>query len=120
MLTFILWLLTGVIAAGIGLAVLWLLEHRFREAAQFGAVAHGAAGAAGTVLALRLILAGAPDPGGLGRVAAVLLAGALLGGAVLALAQLRRRRAPGLVVTIHATLGVAGFVILLAYASVPR
>ena len=50
-----------------------------------------------------------------GTIAAVLIAAAaVLGGGFLA-ARLRRRRLPGLLIGIHATLAVSGFVILTVY-----
>ena len=118
MLTIALWLLTAVVAGGIALACLWLLERPFGGAGRAAAIAHGAGGAAGTLIVLTLLVRGAPDPAGLGRVAAAFLGAALLGGAVVVVAQWRRRRPPGLIVALHATVGIAGFVILLGYASV--
>jgi hypothetical protein len=56
--------------------------------------------------------------GAFGRIAAVLLAMALLAGLAIVAIRLRRRRVPGLVIGIHATLAVSGVVILAAYALV--
>lgn len=57
--------------------------------------------------------------GSFGLIAAILLGVALLLGLGLVTARLRRRRTPPMVVGLHATLAVAGFVILTAYASIP-
>lgn len=56
----------------------------------------------------------------MGQAATGLLAGTLIGAAMMAVAQIRRRRPSGLAVALYATLGVAGRVILAAYASAPR
>ncbi len=84
-----------------------------------GGVLHGATGCNGFV-ALLVALAGPPrgeamGVGGFGRVAAVLLALALLAGLGIVLARLRRRRVPGLLIGIHAMVAVSGVVILAAY-----
>ena len=50
-----------------------------------------------------------------------LLVSGLVAGVLIAAYQLLRRRRPaGLVVALHATLGVVGMVILLAYVSIGR
>jgi hypothetical protein len=46
------------------------------------------------------------------------LGAALAGGGLVVVDQLRRRRPSGLVVALHATMGVAGFVFWLAYGAV--
>ncbi len=56
----------------------------------------------------------------MGQAATTLLVSTLIGAAVVVVAQVRRRRPSGLVVALHATLGVAGYVILAAYASAPQ
>jgi hypothetical protein len=118
MLTAASWCLGAAVVAGLALAGLWLVERPPRGAARLGSAAHGLAGAAGTAMVLSLALGGANDPQGFARMAAWLLGAALLGGGAVVLAQLRGRRPSGLVVAIHATLGIAGFVILLAYGSI--
>ena len=81
---------------------------------------HGLAGATG-LIALLFSLRGPPHGvamgvGGFGRIAAVLLVLALLAGLAILVVRLRHRRIPGLLLGIHATLAVAGSVILAAYA----
>jgi hypothetical protein len=56
--------------------------------------------------------------GSFGSIAAWLIAAALGLGALLAFARLRRRPPSMLVVGVHATLGVAGLVLLATYLSV--
>jgi hypothetical protein len=56
--------------------------------------------------------------GGFGRIAAVLLAAALLAGSAVLIARLARRRVPVLVIGLHATIAVSGVVILAAYTFV--
>ena len=120
MLTLATWFLALTGAAGLGLACFYLLERPVRGWARLVSVAHGLAGAGGVALVLWLLVAGAADPQGFGRTACYLLGAALLGGAMVVAYQLRRRRAPGLLIVLHATLGMAGFVILLAYGSITR
>lgn len=105
------WVLGAVCAAGIGLACYYLQERPIHGAARWLSIGHGAAGAIGVALVL---LASTPDAQGFRALAGWMLGLALLGGLMVISAQLRRRRPPGLVVALHATLGVAGFVILLA------
>lgn len=87
-----------------------------------GGVLHGVTGCAGFV-ALLIALAGPPrgdamGVGGFGRVAAMLLALALLVGLTIVLARLRRRRVPGLLIGIHAMVAVSAVVILAGYTLV--
>ena len=87
-----------------------------------GGVLHGLLGFTGFV-ALLVALAGPPrgeavGVGGFGSAAAVLLVLALLAGLAIVVARLRRRRVPGLLIGIHATIAVSGVVILAAYALV--
>lgn len=53
--------------------------------------------------------------GAFGNIAAVLLGSALVAGFVLLAVRLRRKRLPGGLIGVHATLAVSGFVILAAY-----
>lgn len=53
--------------------------------------------------------------GAFGRIAAALLALALLAGLMMLTMRLSARRIPGLVIGIHATIAVGGIVILAAY-----
>jgi hypothetical protein len=80
---------------------------------------HGAVGLLG-VAALLLALRGPTrgthsGAGSFGVIAAVLLASALLLGSLILAAHLRRRPVSALAIGLHASLGVAGFVILAAY-----
>ena len=83
---------------------------------------HGLLGLSG-LAALLLALRGPPrgvamGVGSFGRIAAALLALALLAGLALLTQRLRQRRQPVLVVGVHATIAVCGVVILAAYALV--
>jgi hypothetical protein len=83
---------------------------------------HGPLGAVGFALLL-LALRGPPrgeamGVGAFGRIAAVLLAVALLAGLAIFVSRLRYRRIPGLVIGIHATIAISGVVILAAYVLV--
>lgn len=82
---------------------------------------HGALGVSGLVLLL-LALRGPPrgvamGAGNFGLIAAWLLAVALVFGLLMFRRSLRRGTVPGAAVGIHATLAIAGFVMLVAYAS---
>jgi hypothetical protein len=83
---------------------------------------HGLLGTVG-LGTLLLALRGPPrgeamGVGAFGRIAAVLLAVALLAGLAVLTARLRYRRVPGLVIGIHATIAISGIVILAAYTLV--
>ena len=83
---------------------------------------HGLLGVVG-LGALLLALRGPPrgaamGVGGFGRIAAALLAAAVLAGLAVLIARWRYRRVPGLVIGIHATIAVSGVVILAAYTLV--
>jgi hypothetical protein len=83
------------------------------------AALHGVAAVAGLgclALALRGPLRGlAQGTAAFGMIAAALLVPAVLLGAGFLVARLRQRRLPGLLIGIHATLAVSGFVILTVY-----
>jgi len=84
-------------------------------------IVHGLAGAVGVALAY-LALSGPGRGHGAGKfgwTAFILLAGALLGGVTILVAQLRRRDAPGTLIAAHASIAVAGFVLLAAYYTTP-
>ena len=119
MLATALWVLATAVAAGIGLCALYLLERPIRGWSRAATAAHGLLGTFGTAIVAALILRGAPDPQGFGHTA-WMLALTLAGGLAILAAHLLRRHAPGLVVAIHATIGMGAFVILLAYASIPH
>jgi hypothetical protein len=96
-------------------------RHPTPPAWPFGA-SHGVLGAIGLIMLL-LALRGPPrgeamGVGAFGRIAAVLLAMALLAGLAILVVRLRHRRTPGLLIGIHATLAISGVVILAAYTLV--
>ena len=126
------WLLGAVVAAGITLGCFYLQERRIRGPWAWLSGAHGVAGTVGVALVLFGLWRhggsawgdGAWGDGGRGdgaqgfdNVAGGMLAATLAGGALVVWAQLRGRRPSGLVVALHATLGVAGYVMLAAALS---
>ena len=120
MLAWSAWLLTGGVLMGLVLVAVSQVVPHGRRPWWPGAV-HGALG----LVALCLLLSGLRGPargvqqgaGSFGVVSAGLLAVALCGGVLLALARMRRRPPAMLVVGVHATLGVAALVMLAAYVS---
>lgn len=93
--------------------------HRLRPVS----AAHGVLGAAG-LAALVPVLEEPPrgvamGAGSFGAIAAVLLAAALLAGFGAWLARRRRAALASLVLGLHATLAVSGFVLLAVYAAMP-
>ena len=114
------WILGVTVAAGLAIGCFYMLERPIRGWARLLSAGHGLLGVTGSTLLFVPIAAGASDRSGMGQVATGLLAATLMGAAVVVYAQVRRRRPPGLVVALHATLGVAGYVILAAYVSMPR
>ena len=108
------WILGLTVAAGLALGCFYLQERPIRGWARWISVGHGLLGVTGSTLFFASLAAGAPDRSGMGQVATSLLVGALIGAAAVVVAQARRRRPSGLV-AVHATLGVAGYVILAAY-----
>jgi hypothetical protein len=114
-------LLGAAILAGLGLVARLSLGRT--GAARWPGVVHGTVGALGFV-ALLLGLRGSArgvrmGAGSFGVVAAGFLAATLLIAATIVLAQMRRRSPPGLAIALHATLAVGGFVMLVAYFSMP-
>ena len=85
-------------------------------------ILHGLFGSIG-LIALVFALRGPPHGAaagvaGFGRIAAVLLAAALMASLPLVLARLRRRPPPGLLIGVHASLAISGIVLLAAYTFV--
>ncbi len=111
------WILGVTVAAGLAIGCFYLQERSIRGWARWISAGHGLLGVMGSAVFFVSMAAGASDRNGMGRVATSLLVGTLMGAAVLAYAQIRRRRPSGLAVALHATLGVAGYVIFAAYAS---
>jgi hypothetical protein len=114
-------LLGAAILAGLGLVVRLSLGRV--TMARWPAALHGLLGALGFV-ALLLGLRGPGrgvrmGAGSFGVVAAGFLAATLMIAATIVLAQWRRRAPPGLAIALHATLAVGGFVMLVAYFSMP-
>ncbi len=120
LLSFVLLLIAALL--GTALAALHLRAGHTRPPRwPFGAL-HGLLGTVG-IGGLLLALRGPPrgeamGVGAFGRIAAVLLAVAMLAGLAVLIARLRCRRVPGLVIGIHATIAVSGVVILAAYTLV--
>jgi len=113
-------LLTTALFGGV-LAALHLRTEPRPPGPIYGAI-HGLIGIAG-VVALLLALRGPPrgaamGVGDFGRVAAALLAIALLPAIPIVFVRLRHRRIPGLVIGAHAMIAVSGVVILAAYTLV--
>ena len=108
------------IAVLLGLTLALLFARGSAYPAPLGRL-HGALGVAGLVL---LLLALREPPrgvamgaGNFGVIAAWLLAAALLFGLLMLHVSARRRVIPGIAVGTHATLAIAGFVLLVVYAS---
>lgn len=107
--------LLGLVLAGLHLAV----PHRRLPVPWPAWVAHATIGVGGFAVLLRG-LGGPPrgvamGVGAFGRFAAILFAVALLAGGAILFERLRYRRMPILLVGLHATLAIAGVVVLAAY-----
>lgn len=112
--------IVATIAVLLGLVLALLFTHGTTYPAPAGWL-HGALGIAALILLL-LALRGPPrgvamGAGSFGVVAAWLLAVALVFGLLMLNRSLRRGAIPGAAVAVHATLAIAGFVMLVAYAS---
>ena len=116
------WLLSAVVLGGLGLVVLTSTAPSRARVWWPGAL-HGLAGAAGFALLVAGVATG-PVRGAqqgassFGPAAAGLVAGGLALGAMLFVGRLRGQMPAMLVLGLHATLGVAGLVLLAAYLSV--
>jgi hypothetical protein len=87
-------------------------------------IVHGGAGILGFVILLLALGRGPPrgvaqGGGGFGALAAWLIGAALVAAALMVRAHLRRQKPAPVVVALHATIAVAGFVMLFAYANLP-
>jgi hypothetical protein len=117
MMSFAFWTVTLAVAMGAGLGLLFL---RPVPRSALLAAAHGLVGAAG--LGLLILALRTPDPraGALGvgpfaQYAAALIAAALGVGLIIGFGPVRIRRSRGLLIAIHGTAAVSGFVLLMAY-----
>ena len=117
-----LWLFAGVVAAGAALGARMLIDEHWPAWAKRLGIAHGLCAAVATTLAC-LSLRG-PARGvhegaaSFGAIAAALLLTALAIGTTIYVIH-RRRGASPVLVAIHASIGVAGAVILAAWWSMP-
>ncbi len=115
-------LLTGTAMLGSAAAVLFLNGKAAALRLRVVAPLHGLLGGAGLIVLL-LALRGPPRGEGLGvagfgQIAAVLLGMALLLGGTILLRRLLNRHLTDLIVGLHATIAIAGIVILAAYVLV--
>ncbi len=122
MLIWAAYLLSAAVLGGLGLILLSNTAPSRARVWWPGAV-HGAAGAAGFGLLVAGVAAGpvrgvAQGASSFGPAAAGLVAGGLALGVLLLIGRLRRQMPAMLVLGLHATLGVAGLVMLAAYLSV--
>jgi len=103
---------------GAGLVVLYLRGSSAPRPPQALPLAHGSLGAAGLILLLAVLRRGLPptDNGtaGFGLIAAGFFGLALMLGLVIAAINWRGRRPGGLVVATHASIAIAGVVVLVA------
>lgn len=112
------------VAAALGalLAIPFLRGKEVRRGHWVPTLAHGGLGAAGLAVLVAALWHGVPASGmgtaGFGPGAAVLLALALALGISIALASFRRRRPASTLVAVHASLAIAGIVVLWALVSV--
>lgn len=114
-------LLALALLAGLALAARLSLVPAGRRA--WPAIGHGLLGVTGFAVLL-LALRGPPrgvaeGAASFGVIAAVMVALALLAALAIIAAQVRRRAPGTLVVAVHASLAIAGFVVLAAYVSMP-
>jgi hypothetical protein len=107
-------ILCAAVAIGAGLAIQYLRGAGARRPPWPIALVHGVLGAAGLAIFLAVLQRGLPTSAagtaGFGPAAAALIGLALLLGLVIARAA--RRRPPGILVAIHASVAIAGFVVL--------
>lgn len=117
MLDLAFWVLCAAVAIGSGLAIAYLRGPQAKPPPRFIAFAHGLLGGASLVALIAALRSGLPQTGmglsGFGVIAAGLLALAFAFGLMLFLSG-RRRRPAGALVGAHASLAIAGFVVLLS------
>jgi hypothetical protein len=110
-----------VVLIGLGLGSLYMMHETPPKRAMPVGWLHGVLGATGVVvlfMALRGPARGvAQGAGAFGWVSGVTLAVTLAGGLLILLIHMRRRAVPPLLIAMHGTLGVAGYVLLAAYFS---
>lgn len=110
------YLLGAAVALGSGLAIQFIRGPAVRPAPRPVAAVHGVLGAAGLAALLLALRRGLPPSAtgtaGFVPAAAILLGLALVAGLLIALAAWPRRRPAGVLVAIHASAAVAGFVVL--------
>jgi hypothetical protein len=117
----------GVISAavliGLVLGSLYMIKEEPPPRVMLAGWAHGALGALGVALTL-LALRGVPrgvkqGAGSFGWLSGTILGLTLAGGLLILIIHLRRKQVPTLLIAMHATLGIAGYVMLAAYFSMP-
>lgn len=110
------YILCAAVALGGGLAIHFMRGKELRRPPWPVPAVHGVLGAAGLAVLLFVLRRGLPPSAegtaGFGPAAAVLLGLALAAGLGIALAACRGRRPPGLLVAVHASLAIGGFVVL--------
>ncbi len=117
MLDLAFWVLCAAVAIGGGLAIAYLRGPQATSPHRLIAFAHGLLGGVSLVVLIAALRQGIPQTGpglsGFGVIGAGLLALAFAFGLALFLSG-RRRRPAGALVGVHASVAIAGFVVLLA------
>ncbi len=114
---------SAAVLIGLALGTLYMIKEDPPKRIMVVGWLHGALGATGVgllLLALRGASRGvAQGAGSFGWISGTMLAATLAGGIVILAGHLRRKPNPPLLIAMHATLGVAGYVMLAAYFSMP-
>jgi LPXTG-motif cell wall-anchored protein len=109
-------ILCAAVLIGSGLAIAYMRGPQAKPLHRIVPLVHGILGAASLGVLITALRRGLPQTGmgtsGFGVIAAGLLGLALMLGLALGLAW-RRRRPPGALIGVHASLAIAGFVVLL-------